>query len=75
MLHGATSTSREDWAAQRPLFRKAFRLYLVDARGHGGTKWDVRDGFDRDMLVDDLLAFVDALDLATFHVVGFRWAR
>jgi pimeloyl-ACP methyl ester carboxylesterase len=71
MLHGATSTSREDWAAQRPAFRKAFRLYLVDARGHGGTKWDVRDGFGRDMLVDDLLAFVDALELRTFHVVGF----
>ena len=71
MLHGATSTSSEDWAAQRPAFRKAFRLYLVDARGHGGTKWDVRDGFDRDMLVDDLLAFVDELDLRTFHVLGF----
>ncbi len=71
LLHGATSSALEDWSAQRPLFRKAFRLYLVDARGHGGTKWDVRDGFDRDMLVDDLLAFVDALDLATFHVVGF----
>ncbi|MEX2547776.1 MAG: alpha/beta hydrolase [Chloroflexota bacterium] len=71
MLHGATSTSAEDWSAQRPLWRKAFRLYLVDARGHGGTKWDVRDGFDRDTLVADLLTFVDALGLATFHVVGF----
>ena len=71
MLHGATSTSAEDWSAQRPLFRKAFRMYLVDARGHGGTKWDVADGFNRDLLVDDLLAFVDALSLATFHVVGF----
>ena len=71
MLHGATSTAAEDWAAQRPLFRKAFRVHLVDARGHGGTKWDVRDGFSRDMLVDDLLAFADALKLATFHVVAF----
>ena len=71
MLHGATSAALEDWAAQRPLFRKAFRIYLVDARGHGGTKWDVRDGFTRDVMVDDLLGFVDALDLATFHVVGF----
>ena len=71
MLHGATSSALEDWAAQRPLFRKAFRVHLVDARGHGGTKWDVRDGFSRDMMVDDLLAFVDAMDLATFHVVGF----
>ncbi len=71
MLHGATSTSAEDWSAQRPLFRKVFKLYLVDARGHGGTRWDVRDGFDRDTLVDDLLAFVDELGLSTFHLVGF----
>lgn len=71
MLHGATSTSAEDWSAQRPLFRKAFHLYLVDARGHGGTKWDVRDGFNRDMLVEDLLGFADAIGLTTFHVVGF----
>jgi pimeloyl-ACP methyl ester carboxylesterase len=71
MLHGATSTALEDWSAQRPLFRKAFRLHLVDARGHGATRWDVRDGFDRDMLVDDLLGFVDALGLQTFHLAGF----
>ena len=71
MLHGATSSAVEDWAAQRPLFRKAFRIYMVDARGHAGTRWDVRDGFDRDMLVDDLLAFVDAVGLQTFHLVGF----
>ena len=71
MLHGATSSAAEDWAAQRPLFRKAFRIYLVDARGHAGTKWDVRDGFSRDLLVEDLLAFADALGLTTFHVVGF----
>jgi pimeloyl-ACP methyl ester carboxylesterase len=71
MLHGATSAALEDWAAQRPLFRQAFRVHLVDARGHGGTRWDVRDGFSRDMLVGDLLAFVDALQLKTFHLVGF----
>jgi len=71
LLHGATSTAAEDWSAQRPLFRKAFRLYLVDARGHGGTRWDVRDGFSRDLLVDDLLAFADVMGMSTFHVVGF----
>jgi pimeloyl-ACP methyl ester carboxylesterase len=71
MLHGATSSAVEDWAAQRPLFRTAFRLYLVDARAHAGTRWDAADGFDRDMLVTDLLAFVDAIGLSTFHVAGF----
>jgi 3-oxoadipate enol-lactonase len=71
LLHGASSNARDDWAAQRPLFRQAFKLYLVDARGHGGTRWDAADGFDRDMLVDDLLAFVDGLGLDTFHVAAF----
>ncbi|CAN5788560.1 alpha/beta hydrolase [soil metagenome] len=71
MLHGATSSALEDWSAQRPLFRRAFRLYLVDARGHAGTRWDAADGFDKEMLVADLLGFVDALDLATFHLAGF----
>lgn len=71
MLHGATSLAAEDWSAQRPLFRQAFTLYLVDARGHGGTRWDAADGFDKEVLVDDLLAFADALGLETFHLAGF----
>ena len=71
LLHGATSSGREDFAALIPLFSKAFRLYVPDARGHGGTRWDAADGFRYDWLVDDLAAFVDALGLETFHVVGF----
>ena len=71
MLHGATSSALEDWSAQRPLFRKAFHLYLPDARGHGATRWDAANGFTREMLVDDLTAFVDALGLQTFHLLGF----
>jgi pimeloyl-ACP methyl ester carboxylesterase len=71
LLHSATSSALEDWAAQRPLFRRAFRLYLPDARGHGGTKWDASWGFTTEMLVADLLAFVDAAGLSTFHLIGF----
>ena len=71
LLHGATSTGREDFAAQVPAFSKAFRLYLPDARGHGSTRWDAADGFTYGQLVDDLLAFVDALGLDTFHLFGF----
>lgn len=71
ILHGATSVATEDWAAQRPLFRKAFRIHLVDTRGHGGTRWDAGNGLTTDMLVADLLAFADALGLHTFHVAGF----
>jgi pimeloyl-ACP methyl ester carboxylesterase len=70
-LHGATSLGTEDYAAQLPTLSKAFLVHLPDARGHGRTRWDPRDGFTYDWLVDDLTAFVDALGLDSFHLMGF----
>ena len=71
VLHGASSSGREDFAAQIPSLSKAFLLYLPDARGHARTRWDVADGFSQMQLVDDLSSFVDALGLSTFHLLGF----
>ncbi len=71
MLHGATSAGREDFAAQVPAFSKAFLVHLPDARGHATTRWDAGAGFRYELLVDDLLAFADALGLGTFHLLGF----
>jgi pimeloyl-ACP methyl ester carboxylesterase len=71
LLHGATSSGREDWAAQVPLFSRVFRVYLPDARGHGRTRWDAAAGFRYSDLVADLEAFVDAMGLETFHLAGF----
>jgi len=71
MLHGASSSGREDFAAQLPLFRRAFRCLAPDARGHASTRWDAANGFRYQWLVDDLEAFADALGLATFHLLGF----
>src|SRR4051812_17723621 len=71
MLHGATSVGREDFAAQLPGLSKAFAVHLPDARGHGSTTWDAANGFRYDWLVDDLAAFVDALGIDTFHLLGF----
>jgi len=71
LLHGASSAGREDYAAQIPLFARAFRIHLPDARGHATTRWDAAAGFTADDLVADLLGFVGALGLATFHLVGF----
>ncbi len=71
LLHGATSIGRDDFAAQIPLLSKTFQLFLPDARGHGMTAWDAANGFRHDWLVEDLAAFVDALGLETFHLLGF----
>jgi pimeloyl-ACP methyl ester carboxylesterase len=71
LLHGATSSGREDFAAQIPILSRAFLVHVPDARGHGSTRWDATGGFRYDWLVDDLLAFVDELGLSTFHLIGF----
>lgn len=71
LLHGATSVGGRDFAGQLPSLARAFRCYTPDARGHGRTAWDTTQGFEVGWLVDDLLAFADALGLATFHLVGF----
>ncbi len=70
-LHGATSLGKEDFAAQLPGMGKGFLIHLPDARGHGRTRWDARDGFEYGWLVDDLVAFVDGIGLDSFHLVGF----
>ena len=69
-LHGATSMGIHDWGAQRPLLRPEFTLYMPDARGHHRTLYDVRRGWSREVLVDDALAFADALGLEQFHLMG-----
>ena len=70
LLHGATSMGTHDWGAQRPLLRGDFSLYMPDARGHHRTLFDVRTGWSRTALVDDALAFADALGLKRFHLMG-----
>lgn len=71
LLHGATSLGQEDYAAQLPGMSRAFLVHVPDARGHGRTRWDAAKGFEYGWLVDDLIAFVDALGLDSFHLVGF----
>ncbi|MEP6638027.1 MAG: alpha/beta hydrolase [Chloroflexota bacterium] len=71
LLHGASTSGRETFAGQIPSLAESFELYLPDARGHGGTRWDAADGFRAEWLVDDLAAFVDGLGLLSFHLMGY----
>ncbi len=71
LLHGATSSGREDFAAQIPFLAAGFRVFVPDARGHATTCWDTAKGLDAAWLVDDLRAFADVLGLETFHLIGF----
>jgi pimeloyl-ACP methyl ester carboxylesterase len=72
LLHGATSVASRDFRGQLPSLRTVFRCYQPDARGHGRTPWDPASaGLRAEWFVDDVLAFADAVGLATFHLLGF----
>ncbi len=71
LLHGASSTGREDFGAQLTRLRTAFTCVLPDARGHARTVHDAASGLALADLVADLAALVDGLGFATFDLVGF----
>lgn len=71
IVHGAGTPARDTFGAQLASLATAFRIYLPDARGHGGTRWDTANGFSAEWLGDDLAAFVDAVGLRTFHLLGY----
>jgi pimeloyl-ACP methyl ester carboxylesterase len=71
VLHGATLARGGHMAPHLDRLTASFRVYLPDARGHGATRWDVRDGFTTEDMVEDLRAFVDGLAIETFDLLGF----
>lgn len=70
-LHGATGAGAEHFAGLIGPLGQGFRVHLPDARSHAGTRWDPADGWSALDLVEDVIAFADALGLASFHLVGY----
>jgi pimeloyl-ACP methyl ester carboxylesterase len=71
LLHGAATPGARTYDALLPRLTPSFHVLMPDARGHGRTRWDVADGFEAGWLVDDALAFLDALGVTTFHLAGY----
>jgi len=69
VLHGATA-DHQVWAEQLQPLTDDYRVILYDLRGHGKTGGSGLDRYTVDTYVDDLAAFVDALDLDQPVVVG-----
>jgi pimeloyl-ACP methyl ester carboxylesterase len=71
LMHGATGSGGDHFGGLRPILATAFKCYMPDARGHGGTAWDAGESWTTADLVADLDAFVDAVGLDTFHLLGY----
>ena len=76
LVHGATTSGRDTFAAQIPALATPLHRLRPDARGHATTRWDAAAGFRAEWLVDDLAAFLDALGLGERSTwSASRWGR
>ncbi|MEQ7124360.1 alpha/beta fold hydrolase [Actinopolymorpha sp. B11F2] len=67
LLHGLTSDG-SSWNSVLPAFSAHWRVYVPDLRGHGETTWPGEYAFG--LMKDDLLGFLDRLDLERAVLVG-----
>ncbi|MFL6736825.1 MAG: alpha/beta fold hydrolase [Sphingomonas sp.] len=73
LLHGFPESHRT-WREVAPRLEDRFFLVMPDQRGFAGSDrpQDV-EAYDTDLLVDDIFALADALELKRFALVGHDW--
>src|SRR5262245_51079713 len=71
LLHGLASNARI-WDLVAPRLTPHFRALALDQRSHGLTD-PAEDGYDFPSILNDLRAFIEALDLQKPILVGHSW--
>jgi len=66
-LHGLGEQAAS-WQSVEPGFASGFRVVAVDLRGHGASDWP--GSYTYELMRDDVLAVLDALDLHDIVLVG-----
>jgi len=69
LLHGFTGHARS-WDAFAEAMTDRYQVLALDQRGHGETAWAPADRYGVDDMAEDLTAFVAALRLEDFTLVG-----
>lgn len=67
LLHGLGG-SAADWEAAGPLLGQEWRVFALDLRGHGESDWP--DEYDLELMVEDVVGFLDELELNRVGLVG-----
>lgn len=68
-MSNSLATTHRMWDAQMEAFTKQYRVLRYDKRGHGDT--EVTPGpYSFELLADDVLALLDALQITQTHFVG-----
>lgn len=69
LLHGFSGHARS-WDAFAAAMTDRYRVLALDQRGHGESAWAPADRYGVEEMVDDLAAFVSALGLRGFSLLG-----
>jgi pimeloyl-ACP methyl ester carboxylesterase len=69
LLHGYTGHARS-WDAFAAAMSQRYRVLALDQRGHGQTQWAPPTDYDTSEMVADMSAFVAALGLSQFVLLG-----
>jgi pimeloyl-ACP methyl ester carboxylesterase len=69
LLHGYTGHARS-WDHFAAAMTDRYRVLALDQRGHGQTDWAPPDRYDTDEMITDVEAFVAALGLDRFVLLG-----
>jgi pimeloyl-ACP methyl ester carboxylesterase len=69
LLHGYTGHARS-WDAFAAAMSQRYRVLALDQRGHGQTDWAPPNAYDTTEMVADIDAFVAALELSRFALLG-----
>jgi pimeloyl-ACP methyl ester carboxylesterase len=70
LLHGGNGNAG-NWGYQvGPLIEAGYRVILIDSRGHGRSTRDDRP-YSYDLMSDDVLAVMDALDVGKAAIIGW----
>ncbi|MEV7248367.1 alpha/beta fold hydrolase [Streptomyces cyaneofuscatus] len=67
LLHGLGG-SAADWEAAGPLLGQEWRVFALDLRGHGESDWP--DEYDLELMAEDVVGFLDELELNRVGLVG-----
>lgn len=68
-LHGFTGHART-WDHMARALSRTRRVLALDQRGHGETEWAPADAYDYQEMVEDVAAFVQAMQLPQFDLLG-----
>jgi pimeloyl-ACP methyl ester carboxylesterase len=71
LLNGALDTIESDWGKHLPAFAARYRVLAYDHRGHGRTSASPVPFSSYNLLVNDLVALLDALEISRARFCGF----